>query len=176
LIANFSRQENIRLYLCGLFQPLQLRRLPAFWYGDTTCLSVARSIYAGMIFSFLSFAVASVCVKVFNGLQRSSGVLLRLILRCCYGSWVYRTITIGGMTATVSCVDGRRYSRKDTYYRRALSLPAGRRHMMGYLGGLILVAKDVRGECIPKDGPFRFASSGSLVASSTFGFPQIYNG
>jgi len=56
LIANFSRKNILAtsLWRSRAWQLLSL----VFWFGDTTCLSPASRFYAGMIFSFLSFAVA----------------------------------------------------------------------------------------------------------------------
>ena len=136
LIANFSR-KNIFGYNFVAFSSIAIAVFGFLVWGHHMFVS-GQSVYAGMIFSFLSFAVAiPSAIKVFNWTATLFKGSISYETPMLYGLGFIGLFLIGGMTGLFLAALGVDVHVTDTYFIVAhfhYVMVGGT--MMGYLGGL----------------------------------------
>jgi cytochrome c oxidase subunit I len=175
LIANMTR-KNIFGYRFVAFSSLAIAVFGFLVWGHHLFVST-QSVYAGMVFSFLSYAVAiPSAVKVFNWtatLYKSSISYNTPIL---YGFGFIGFFIIGGMTGLFLAALGVDVHVHDTYFVVAhfhYIMVGGT--IMGYLGGLHYWWPKITGRMYP-EGWARFAALVVFVGFNLTFFPQFLLG
>jgi cytochrome c oxidase subunit I len=175
LIANFSR-KNIFGYTFVAFSSLAIAVFGFLVWGHHMFVS-GQSIYAGMIFSFLSFAVAiPSAVKVFNWTATLYQGSISFDTPMLYGMGFIGLFTIGGMTGLFLAAMGIDIHVTDTYFVVAhfhYIMVGGT--LMGYLGGLHYWWPKISGKMYP-EGWGRFAALVVFVGFNLTFFPQFLLG
>lgn len=175
LIANFAR-KNVFGYKFVAFASLAIAVFGFLVWGHHMFTS-SQSVYTGMIFSFLSFAVAiPSAVKVFNWtatLYKGSVVYTTPLL---YGLGFIGLFTIGGMTGLFLAAIGLDVHVHDTYFVVAhfhYIMVGGA--LMGYLGGLHYWWPKITGRMYP-EGWAKFSALIIFVGFNLTFFPQFILG
>ena len=122
-------------------------RYSASWSGAITCSSATQSVYAGLVFSFLSYFVAiPSAIKVFNWTATLYKGSISFDTPMLYAFGFIGLFTIGGLTGLFLAVAGlRRPCHRHLLRDRALPLHHGGRHHHGLPGRpALLVAQDDR--------------------------------
>jgi len=142
LIANFSR-KNIFGYKFVAFSSLAIAVFGFLVWGHHMFVT-SQSVYAGMIFSFLSFAVAiPSAVKVFNWTATLYKSSISYDTPMLYALGFIGLFTIGGMTGLFLAALAVDVHLTDTYFVVALPLHHGRRRVDGISRWTaLLVAED----------------------------------
>src|SRR5918912_1099976 len=175
LIANFSR-KNIFGYTFVAFSSIAIAVFGFLVWGHHMFVS-GQSVYAGMIFSFLSFAVAiPSAVKVFNWTATLYQGSISYDTPMLYGLGFIGLFTIGGMTGLFLAAVGLDVHVTDTYFIVAhfhYVMVGGT--LMGYLGGLHMWWPKISGRMYP-EGWARFAALVVFVGFNLTFFPQFLLG
>jgi cytochrome c oxidase subunit I len=175
LIANFSR-KNIFGYSFVAFSSLAIAVFGFLVWGHHLFVS-SQSVYAGMIFSFLSFAVAiPSAIKVFNWTATLYKGSISFDTPLLYALGFIGLFTIGGMTGLFLASLGVNVHVTDTYFIVAhfhYIMVGGA--MFGYLGGLHYWWPKISGRMYP-DGWGRFSALLIFVGFNLTFFPQFIAG
>ncbi len=175
LIANFSR-KNIFGYSFVAFSSLAIAVFGFLVWGHHLFVS-SQSIYAGMIFSFLSFAVAiPSAIKVFNWTATLYKGSISFETPMLYALGFIGLFTIGGMTGLFLATLAVNIHVTDTYFIVAhfhYIMVGGA--MFGYLGGLHYWWPKISGRSYP-DGWGRFSALLIFVGFNLTFFPQFIAG
>jgi cytochrome c oxidase subunit 1 len=175
LIANFSR-KNIFGYSFVAFSSLAIAVFGFLVWGHHLFVS-SQSVYAGMIFSFLSFAVAiPSAIKVFNWTATLYKGSISFDTPMLYALGFIGLFTIGGMTGLFLASLGVNVHVTDTYFIVAhfhYIMVGGA--MFGYLGGLHYWWPKISGRMYP-DGWGRFSALLIFVGFNLTFFPQFIAG
>ncbi len=175
LIANFSR-KNIFGYSFVAFSSLAIAVFGFLVWGHHLFVS-SQSVYAGMIFSFLSFAVAiPSAIKVFNWTATLYKGSISFDTPLLYALGFIGLFTIGGMTGLFLASLGVNVHVTDTYFIVAhfhYIMVGGA--MFGYLGGLHYWWPKISGRMYP-DGWGRFSALLIFVGFHLTFFPQFIAG
>jgi cytochrome c oxidase subunit 1 len=157
LIANFSR-KNIFGYKFIAFSSLAIAVFGFLVWGHHMFVT-SQSVYAGMIFSFLSFAVAiPSAIKVFNWTATLYKGSISYDTPMLYGLGFIGLFTIGGMTGMFLASLATDVHLSDTYFIVAhfhYIMVGGT--LFGYLGGLHYWWPKISGRMYP-EGWGRFAA------------------
>jgi len=175
LVANMSR-KSIFGYKFVAFASIAIAVFGFLVWGHHMFVT-GQSVYAGMIFSFLSYAVAiPSAVKVFNWtatLYRGSVSWQTPML---YALGFIGLFTIGGMTGLFLAALGVDIHVTDTYFVVAhfhYIMVGGT--LMGYLGGLHFWWPKITGRLYP-EGWARFAALVVFIGFNLTFFPQFILG
>jgi cytochrome c oxidase subunit 1 len=175
LIANFSR-KNIFGYSFVAFSSIAIAVFGFLVWGHHMFVS-GQSVYAGMIFSFLSFAVAiPSAVKVFNWTATMYQGSISYDTPMLYGIGFIGLFMIGGMTGLFLAAMGIDVHVHDTYFIVAhfhYVMVGGT--VMGYLGGLHYWWPKITGRMYP-EGWARFATLVIYIGFNATFFPQFIMG
>lgn len=175
LIANFSR-KNIFGYSFVAFSSLAIAVFGFLVWGHHLFVS-SQSVYAGMIFSFLSFAVAiPSAIKVFNWTATLYKGSISLDTPLLYALGFIGLFTVGGMTGLFLASLGVNVHVTDTYFIVAhfhYIMVGGA--MFGYLGGLHYWWPKISGRMYP-DGWGRFSALLIFAGFNLTFFPQFIAG
>jgi len=175
LIANFSR-KNIFGYTFVAFSSLAIAVFGFLVWGHHLFVT-SQSVYAGMIFSFLSFAVAiPSAIKVFNWTATLYKGSISFDTPLLYALGFIGLFTIGGMTGLFLASLGVNVHVTDTYFIVAhfhYIMVGGA--MFGYLGGLHYWWPKISGRMYP-DGWGRFSALLIFVGFNLTFFPQFIAG
>jgi len=175
LIANFSR-KNIFGYKFVAFSSLAIAVFGFLVWGHHLFVS-SQSVYAGMIFSFLSFAVAiPSAIKVFNWTATLYKGSISLDTPLLYALGFIGLFTVGGMTGLFLASLGVNVHVTDTYFIVAhfhYIMVGGA--MFGYLGGLHYWWPKISGRMYP-DGWGRFSALLIFAGFNLTFFPQFIAG
>src|ERR1043165_7481881 len=175
LIANFSR-KNIFGYAFVAFSSLAIAVFGFLVWGHHLFVS-SQSIYASMIFSFLSFAVAiPSAIKVFNWTATLYKGSISLETPMLYAFGFIGLFTVGGMTGLFLASLGVNVHVTDTYFIVAhfhYIMVGGA--MFGYLGGLHYWWPKISGRRYP-DGWGRLSALLIFVGFNLTFFPQFLAG
>jgi cytochrome c oxidase subunit I len=175
LIANFSR-KNVFGYSFVAFSSLAIAVFGFLVWGHHMFVS-GQSMYAGMVFSFLSFAVAiPSAVKVFNWTATLYRGSVSYDTPMLYALGFIGLFTIGGMTGLFLAALGLDIHVHDTYFVVAhfhYVMVGGT--LMGYLGGIHYWWPKITGRMYP-DGWGRFAALCVFVGFNLTFFPQFLAG
>ncbi len=175
LIANFSR-KNIFGYSFVAFSSIAIAVFGFLVWGHHMFVS-SQSIYAGLVFSFLSFAVAiPSAVKVFNWTATLYNSSISYDTPMLYALGFIGLFTIGGMTGLFLAAMGVDVHVTDTYFVVAhfhYVMVGGT--LMGYLGGLHYWWPKITGRMYP-EGWGRFAALVIFVGFNLTFFPQFLLG
>jgi cytochrome c oxidase subunit I len=175
LIANFSR-KNIFGYKFVAFSSLAIAVFGFLVWGHHLFVS-SQSVYAGMIFSFLSFAVAiPSAIKVFNWTATLYKGSISLDTPLLYALGFIGLFTVGGMTGLFLASLGVNVHVTDTYFIVAhfhYIMVGGA--MFGYLGGLHYWWPKISGRMYP-DGWGRFSALLIFAGFNLTFFPQFLAG
>ncbi|MGB9181229.1 MAG: cbb3-type cytochrome c oxidase subunit I, partial [Pyrinomonadaceae bacterium] len=175
LIANFSR-KNIFGYTFVAFSSIAIAVFGFLVWGHHMFVS-SQSMYAGMIFSFLSFAVAiPSAVKVFNWTATLYNGSISYDTPMLYGLAFIGLFLIGGLTGLFLAAMGLDIHITDTYFVVAhfhYVMVGGA--LMGYLGGLHYWWPKISGRMYP-EGWARFAVLVIFVGFNLTFFPQFILG
>jgi cytochrome c oxidase subunit 1 len=175
LIANFSR-KNIFGYTFVAFSSIAIAVFGFLVWGHHMFVS-GQSAYAGMIFSFLSFAVAiPSAVKVFNWTATMFKGSISYDTPMLYGMGFIGLFLIGGMTGLFLAALGLDIHVHDTYFVVAhfhYIMVGGA--LMGYLGGLHYWWPKITGRMYP-EGWARFAALVVFVGFNMTFLPQFIMG
>ncbi len=175
LIANFSR-KNIFGYKFVAFASLAIAVFGFLVWGHHMFTS-SQSVYAGMIFSFLSFAVAiPSAVKVFNWTATLYKGSVSYATPLLYALGFIGLFTIGGMTGLFLAAIGLDIHVHDTYFVVAhfhYIMVGGT--MMAYLGGLHYWWPKMTGRMYP-EGWAKFSALIVFVGFNLTFFPQFIVG
>jgi cytochrome c oxidase subunit I len=175
LIANFSR-KNIFGYSFVAFSSIAIAVFGFLVWGHHMFVS-SQSIYAGLVFSFLSFAVAiPSAVKVFNWTATLYNSSISYDTPMLYALGFIGLFTIGGMTGLFLAAMGLDVHVTDTYFVVAhfhYVMVGGA--LMGYLGGLHYWWPKITGRMYP-EGWGRFAALVVFVGFNLTFFPQFLLG
>jgi cytochrome c oxidase subunit 1 len=157
LIANFSR-KNIFGYKFIAFSSLAIAVFGFLVWGHHMFVT-SQSVYAGMIFSFLSFAVAiPSAIKVFNWTATLYKGSISYDTPMLYGLGFIGLFTIGGMTGLFLASLATDVHLSDTYFIVAhfhYIMVGGT--LLAYLGGLHYWWPKISGRMYP-EGWARFAA------------------
>jgi cytochrome c oxidase subunit 1 len=157
LIANFSR-KNIFGYKFVAFSSLAIAVFGFLVWGHHMFVA-SQSVYAGMIFSFLSFAVAiPSAIKVFNWTATLYKGSISYDTPMLYGLGFIGLFTIGGMTGLFLASLATDVHLSDTYFIVAhfhYIMVGGT--LLAYLGGLHYWWPKISGRMYP-EGWARFAA------------------
>ncbi len=157
LIANFSR-KNIFGYKFVAFSSLAIAVFGFLVWGHHMFVA-SQSVYAGMIFSFLSFAVAiPSAIKVFNWTATLYKASISYDTPMLYGLGFIGLFTIGGMTGLFLASLATDVHLSDTYFVVAhfhYIMVGGT--LLAYLGGLHYWWPKISGRMYP-EGWARFAA------------------
>src|SRR5438045_9312767 len=150
LIANFSR-KNIFGYKFVAFSSLAIAVLGFLVWGHHLLLA-SQSVYAGMIFSFLSFAVAiPSAIKTFNWTATLYKGSISYDTPMLYALGFIGLFTIGGMTGLFLASLGTDIHVSDTYFIGApfpYIMVGGT--LLAYLGGLHYWWPKISGRMYPE--------------------------
>jgi len=175
LIANFSR-KNIFGYSFVAFSSLAIAVFGFLVWGHHLFVS-GQSVYASMIFSFLSFAVAiPSAIKVFNWTATLYKGSISFDTPLLYALGFIGLFTIGGMTGLFLASLGVNVHVTDTYFIVAhfhYIMVGGA--MFGYLGGLHYWWPKISGRMYP-DGWGRFSALLIFAGFNLTFFPQFLAG
>ena len=175
LIANFSR-KNIFGYKFVAFSSLAIAVFGFLVWGHHMFVS-GQSFYSGMIFSFLSFAVAiPSAVKVFNWTATLYKGSISYDTPMLYGLGFIGLFLIGGMTGLFLATIAVDIHVTDTYFVVAhfhYVMVGGT--LMGYLGGLHYWWPKISGRMYP-EGWGRFAALVIFVGFNLTFLPQFVAG
>ncbi|HJP92869.1 MAG TPA: cbb3-type cytochrome c oxidase subunit I [Pyrinomonadaceae bacterium] len=175
LIANFSR-KNIFGYGFVAFSSLAIAVFGFLVWGHHLFVS-SQSVYAGMIFSFLSYAVAiPSAIKVFNWTATLYKGSISLETPMLYAFGFIGLFTVGGMTGLFLAALGVNVHVTDTYFIVAhfhYIMVGGA--MFGYLGGLHYWWPKISGRIYP-DGWGRLSALLIFVGFNLTFFPQFVAG
>ena len=175
LIANFSR-KNIFGYAFVAFSSLAIAVFGFLVWGHHLFVS-SQSVYASMIFSFLSFAVAiPSAIKVFNWTATLYKGSISLETPMLYAFGFIGLFTVGGMTGLFLASLGVNVHVTDTYFIVAhfhYIMVGGA--MFGYLGGLHYWWPKISGRRYP-DGWGRLSALLIFVGFNLTFFPQFLAG
>jgi cytochrome c oxidase subunit 1 len=175
LIANFSR-KNIFGYAFVAFSSLAIAIFGFLVWGHHLFVS-SQSVYAGMIFSFLSYAVAiPSAIKVFNWTATLYKGSISLETPMLYAFGFIGLFTVGGMTGLFLAALGVNVHVTDTYFIVAhfhYIMVGGA--MFGYLGGLHYWWPKISGRMYP-DGWGRLSALLIFVGFNLTFFPQFLAG
>jgi cytochrome c oxidase subunit I len=175
LIANFSR-KNIFGYSFVAYSSLAIAVFGFLVWGHHLFVS-GQSVYAGMIFSFLSFAVAiPSAIKVFNWTATLYKGSISFDTPLLYALGFIGLFLIGGMTGLFLASLGVNVHVTDTYFIVAhfhYIMVGGA--MFGYLGGLHYWWPKISGRMYP-DGWGRFSALLIFVGFHLTFFPQFIAG
>ena len=175
LVANFSR-KNIFGYAFVAFSSLAIAVFGFLVWGHHLFVS-SQSVYAGMIFSFLSFAVAiPSAIKVFNWTATLYKGSISLETPMLYAFGFIGLFTVGGMTGLFLASLGVNVHVTDTYFIVAhfhYIMVGGA--MFGYLGGLHYWWPKISGRMYP-DGWGRLSALLIFVGFNLTFFPQFLAG
>ncbi len=175
LIANFSR-KNIFGYKFVAFSSLAIAVFGFLVWGHHLFVS-SQSVYAGMIFSFLSFAVAiPSAIKVFNWTATLYKGSISFDTPLLYALGFIGLFTVGGMTGLFLASLGVNVHVTDTYFIVAhfhYIMVGGA--MFGYLGGLHYWWPKISGRMYP-DGWGRFSALLIFAGFNLTFFPQFLAG
>ena len=175
LIANFSR-KNIFGYKFVAFSSLAIAVFGFLVWGHHLFVS-SQSVYAGMIFSFLSYAVAiPSAIKVFNWTATLYKGSISLDTPLLYALGFIGLFTVGGMTGLFLASLGVNVHVTDTYFIVAhfhYIMVGGA--MFGYLGGLHYWWPKISGRMYP-DGWGRFSALLIFAGFNLTFFPQFLAG
>jgi cytochrome c oxidase subunit I len=175
LIANFSR-KNIFGYSFVAFSSIAIAVFGFLVWGHHMFVS-GQSVYAGMIFSIISYAVAiPSAVKVFNWTATLYRGSISWDTPMLYGLFFIGLFLIGGMTGLFLAALGLDVHVHDTYFVVAhfhYVMVGGT--LMGYLGGLHFWWPKITGRMYP-EGWARFAALVIFVGFNLTFFPQFVVG
>ena len=175
LIANFSR-KNIFGYKFVAFSSLAIAVFGFLVWGHHMFVS-GQSVYASMIFSFLSFAVAiPSAIKVFNWTATLYKGSISYDTPMLYGLGFIGLFLIGGMTGLFLASIAVDVHVTDTYFVVAhfhYVMVGGT--LMGYLGGLHYWWPKISGRMYP-EGWGRFAALVVFVGFNLTFLPQFVAG
>jgi cytochrome c oxidase subunit 1 len=175
LIANFSR-KNIFGYTFVAFSSIAIAVFGFLVWGHHMFVS-SQSMYAGMVFSFLSFAVAiPSAVKVFNWTATLYQGSISYDTPMLYALGFIGLFLIGGMTGLFLASMGVDIHVHDTYFVVAhfhYVMVGGT--LMGYLGGLHYWWPKITGRMYP-EGWARFAALVIFIGFNLTFFPQFLLG
>ena len=175
LIANFSR-KNIFGYKFVAFSSLAIAVLGFLVWGHHLFVA-SQSVYAGLIFSFLSFAVAiPSAIKVFNWTATLYKASISYDTPMLYGLGFIGLFTIGGMTGMFLASLGTDVHLSDTYFIVAhfhYIMVGGT--LLAYLGGLHYWWPKISGRMYP-EGWARFAALVIFVGFHLTFAPQFVLG
>src|SRR2546423_8201804 len=175
LIANFSR-KNIFGYGFVAFSSLPIAVFGFLSWGHHLFVS-SQSVYAGMIFSFLSFAVAiPSAIKVFNWTATLYKSSISYDTPMLYALGFIGLFTIGGMTGLFLASLAVDVHLSDTYFVVAhfhYIMVGGA--LMGYLGGLHYWWPKISGRMYP-EGWGRFSALVVFVGFNLTFLPQFVAG
>ncbi|HEX3231050.1 MAG TPA: cbb3-type cytochrome c oxidase subunit I [Pyrinomonadaceae bacterium] len=175
LIANFSR-KNIFGYKFVAFSSLAIAVLGFLVWGHHLFVA-SQSVYAGLIFSFLSFAVAiPSAIKVFNWTATLYKASISYDTPMLYGLGFIGLFTIGGMTGMFLASLGTDVHLSDTYFIVAhfhYIMVGGT--LLAYLGGLHYWWPKISGRMYP-EGWGRFAALVIFVGFHLTFSPQFVLG
>jgi len=150
LIANFSR-KNIFGYKFVAFSSLAIAVFGFLVWGHHMFVA-SQSVYAGMIFSFLSFAVAiPSAIKVFNWTATLYKASISYDTPMLYGLGFIGLFTIGGMTGLFLASLATDVHLSDTYFVVAhfhYIMVGGT--LLAYLGGLHYWWPKISGRMYPE--------------------------
>ena len=175
LIANFSR-KNIFGYKFVAFSSLAIAVFGFLVWGHHLFVT-SQSVYAGMIFSFLSFAVAiPSAVKVFNWTATLYKSSISYDTPMLYALGFIGLFTVGGMTGLFLAALAVDVHLSDTYFVVAhfhYIMVGGA--LMGYLGGLHYWWPKITGRMYP-EGWGRFCALVIFVGFNLTFLPQFVAG
>ncbi|MDX6693281.1 MAG: cytochrome c oxidase subunit [Blastocatellia bacterium] len=175
LIANFSR-KNIFGYSFVAFSSIAIAVFGFLVWGHHMFVS-GQSVYAGMIFSIISYAVAiPSAVKVFNWTATLYRGSISWDTPMLYGLFFIGLFLIGGMTGLFLAALGLDVHVHDTYFVVAhfhYVMVGGT--LMGYLGGLHYWWPKITGRMYPESWA-RFAALVIFVGFNLTFFPQFIVG
>ncbi|HYP27962.1 MAG TPA: cytochrome c oxidase subunit I [Blastocatellia bacterium] len=175
LVANMSR-KNIFGYRFIAFASIAIAVFGFLVWGHHMFTS-SQSVYAGMIFSFLSYAVAiPSAIKVFNWTATMYRGSISYMTPMLYAMGFIGLFTIGGMTGLFLAALGLDVHVHDTYFVVAhfhYIMVGGT--MMAYLGGLHYWWPKITGRMYP-EGWARFAALVIFVGFNLTFFPQFVLG
>jgi cytochrome c oxidase subunit 1 len=175
LIANFSR-KNIFGYSFVAFSSIAIAVFGFLVWGHHMFVS-GQSVYAGMIFSIISYAVAiPSAVKVFNWTATLYRGSISWDTPMLYGLFFIGLFLIGGMTGLFLAALGLDVHVHDTYFVVAhfhYVMVGGT--LMGYLGGLHYWWPKITGRMYPEAWA-RFAALIIFVGFNLTFFPQFIVG
>jgi cytochrome c oxidase subunit 1 len=175
IIANFSR-KNIFGYKFVAFSSLAIAVLGFLVWGHHLFVA-SQSVYAGLIFSFLSFAVAiPSAIKVFNWTATLYKGSISYDTPMLYGLGFIGLFTIGGMTGMFLASLGTDVHLSDTYFIVAhfhYIMVGGA--LLAYLGGLHYWWPKISGRMYP-EGWGRFAALVIFVGFHLTFSPQFVLG
>jgi cytochrome c oxidase subunit 1 len=175
LIANFSR-KNIFGYSFVAFSSIAIAVFGFLVWGHHMFVS-GQSVYAGMIFSIISYAVAiPSAVKVFNWTATLYRGSISWDTPMLYGLFFIGLFLIGGMTGLFLAALGLDVHVHDTYFVVAhfhYVMVGGT--LMGYLGGLHYWWPKITGRMYPEVWA-RFAALIIFVGFNLTFFPQFLVG
>src|ERR671920_88015 len=175
LIANFSR-KNIFGYTFVAFSSIAIAVFGFLVWGHHMFVS-GQSVYAGLIFSFLSFAVAiPSAIKVFNWTATLYKGSILFDTPMLYGLGFIGLFLIGGMTGLFLAAAGLDIHMHDTYFVVAhfhYVMVGGA--IMGYLGGIHYWWPKISGRLYPEAWA-KFAALLVFVGFNLTFFPQFIAG
>src|SRR5712664_1010869 len=175
LIANFSR-KNIFGYKFVAFSSLAIAVFGFLVWGHHMFVA-SQSVYAGMIFSFLSFAVAiPSAIKVFNWTATLYKASISYDTPMLYGLGFIGLFTIGGMTGLFLASLATDVHLSDTYFVVAhfhYIMVGGT--LLAYLGGLHYWWPKITGRMYP-EGWGRFSALVVFVGFNLTFLPQFVLG
>src|SRR3982751_5311490 len=175
LIANFSR-KNIFGYKFVAFSSLAIAVFGFLVWGHHLFVT-SQSVYAGMIFSFLSFAVAiPSAIKVFNWTATLYKGSISYDTPMLYALGFIGLFTVGGMTGLFVASLATDVHLSDTYFVVAhfhYIMVGGA--LMGYLGGLHYWWPKISGRMYP-EGWGRFSALVIFVGFNLTFLPQFVAG
>src|SRR5512141_304200 len=175
LIANFSR-KNIFGYKFVAFSSLAIAVLGFLVWGHHLFVA-SQSVYAGMIFSFLSFTVAiPSAIKVFNWTATLYKASISYDTPMLYGLGFIGLFTIGGLTGMFVATLATDVHLSDTYFVVAhfhYIMVGGT--LLAYLGGLHYWWPKISGRMYP-EGWGRFAALVIFVGFHLTFSPQFVLG
>src|SRR5688572_33180337 len=175
LIANFSR-KNIFGHSFVAFSSLAIAVFGFLVWGHHLFVA-SQSVYAGMIFSFLSFAVAiPSAIKVFNWTATLYKSSISYDTPMLYGLGFIGLFTVGGMTGLFLASLATYVHLSDTYFIVAhfhYIMVGGA--LMGYVGGLRYWWPRISGRMYP-EGWGRFSALVTFVGFTLTFRPQFVAG
>ncbi|HKG23848.1 MAG TPA: cbb3-type cytochrome c oxidase subunit I, partial [Blastocatellia bacterium] len=175
LVANMSR-KNIFGYRFVAFASIAIAVFGFLVWGHHMFTS-SQSVYAGMVFSFLSYAVAvPSAIKVFNWTATLFRGSVSYMTPMLYAMGFIGLFTIGGMTGLFLAALGLDVHVHDTYFVVAhfhYIMVGGT--LMAYLGGLHFWWPKITGRMYP-EGWARFATLVVFVGFNLTFFPQFILG